>query len=336
MDAAALTAEITEIADHTDFSGVVSVTRGGSAQLRYARGLADRANERTIRTDTAFGIASASKGFTAVTVASLIESDLLALNTPFRDLVPDALPDVDTAVTIEHLLGHSSGVGDYLDEEQLGDTDDEVMPVPIQRLVGPGDYLPMLSGRPQRTPPGSEFRYNNSGYVMLSLAIEAATGSEFVDVVDERVFRPAGMVHAGFHRSDRLPANTALGYLRAGRTNAFHLPVRGAGDGGAYASLDDVDAFWSALFAGRLVSIPMVDMLTRTHHVAPVQSMECGLGFWRRLASNHSVLEGMDAGVSFRTIHDPTAHLTATVISNTSDGAWPIARSLDTWFDASN
>lgn len=59
------------------------------------------------------------------------------------------------------------------------------------------------------------------------------------------------MPHAQFARTDDLPANTALGYLANGRSNVFHLPVVGMGDGGAFFTLDDTSAFWQALFGGR-------------------------------------------------------------------------------------
>nr|WP_246843544.1 hypothetical protein [Allokutzneria sp. NRRL B-24872] len=57
--------------------------------------------------------------------------------------------------------------------------------------------------------------------------------------------------------------------------------------------------------------------------------LRCGLGFWMHLTQDVVQLEGYDAGVSFRSTHDPASGLTHTVISNTSDGAWPIARALN-------
>ena len=59
------------------------------------------------------------------------------------------------------------------------------------------------------------------------------------------------------------------------------------------------------------------------------QSMSYGLGFWLRPASGTVVLEGYDAGVSFRSVHDPGTGTTHTVVSNTSRGAWPVTRRLD-------
>ena len=222
-----LRTDLAKLANAQDFSGVVAVSKDGERIVDLARGFAERANERPITVETRFGIASATKGLTALTVASLIESGELRGDTTLRSLLPDGLSMVDPEVTIEQLLGHTSGVGDYLDEEELGDIDDYVMGLPLHRLAAPADYLPLLDGHPQRTSPGSQFAYNNGGYVMLSIAVEMAAGRSFYDLVQERVVGPAGMVATAFERSDRLPAGAALGYLEDGRTNVHHLPVRG-------------------------------------------------------------------------------------------------------------
>ena len=72
-------------------------------------------------------------------------------------LGPD-LPLIDAAVTIEHLLAHRSGIGDYLDEPAVGDVTDYVMPVPVHQLATTQDYVPVLDGHPQVSPPGERSR----------------------------------------------------------------------------------------------------------------------------------------------------------------------------------
>ena len=317
------------LADEKDFFGVVAVSRNGERLAEFARGLADRANERPNTLATRFGTASVAKGLTALTVASVIESGQLRAETTLRSLIPDALPTVDPAVTIEHLLGHTSGVGDYLDEEVLGDVDDYVMTAPIHVLDSPTPYLPMLDGHPQRSEPGSRFAYNNGGYVMLSIAVELATGHSYYDLVQERVIDPAGMDDTGFERSDRLPAGAAIGYLEDGRSNVLHLPVRGAGDGGAYTTARDLEKLWSALFDGRILPSATVEWMVEPRNDVPSERLRYGLGFWLRPDRDTVMLEGMDAGVSCRTAYDRPSGLTYTVMSNTSSRAWPIVAYLD-------
>jgi CubicO group peptidase (beta-lactamase class C family) len=154
----------------------------------------------------------------------------------------------------------------------------------------------------------------------------------FHDLVRRRVCEPAGMADTEFLRSDELPGRAAVGYLSpaGARTNVFHLPVRGSGDGGIYSTLADVSALWRALFAGRIVTPDSVREALRARSNAG--SRRYGLGFWLEASSEAVMLEGSDAGVSFRTVHDPRTGCTYTVVSNTTDGAWPIARYLaGTW-----
>jgi CubicO group peptidase (beta-lactamase class C family) len=320
--------DVEELADANDFSGVVVVSTDGMRSVELARGFADRANGRPNTLETRFGIASATKGLTALTVASLIESGELRSDTTLRSLLPDAIPMVDPAVTIEQLLGHTSGVGDYLDEEELGDVDDYVIRLPVHGLAAPPDYLPLVDGYPQRTSPGSTFAYNNGGYVMLSVAVEIASGRSYYDLVQERVLDRAGMVDTDFARSDRLPAGAALGYLADGRTNVLHLPVRGAGDGGAYSTVNDLEALWQSLFAGRILPMEVVDRMVEPRSTSPAGN-RYGLGFWLRPDRETVMLEGMDAGIGSRTVYDRPSGLMYTVISNTSSGAWPLVAYLD-------
>ncbi|MEA2612092.1 MAG: hypothetical protein QOI52_51 [Chloroflexota bacterium] len=321
--------DLQALADETDFSGVAVVSSKGERLAALARGAADRANGRANTLGTRFGIASVAKGLTALTVASLFDEGRLRADTTLRSLLPDALTTVDPAVTIEQLLGHTSGVGDYLDEDELGDVDDYVMTVPVHRLDRPMAYLPAIEGRPQKASPGSVFRYNNGGYVMLSIVVEIATGRSYYDVVQERVLDPAGMVETGFERSDRLPPGAAIGYLQDGRSNVLHLPVRGAGDGGAYSTAADLERLWPALFSGRILPTTVVDWLLEPRSDVLSQGRRYGLGFWLAPDRDTVMLEGMDAGVSCRTAYDRPSGASYTVISNTSSGAWALAAYLD-------
>ena len=109
----------------------------------------------------------------------------------------------------------------------------------------------------------------------------------------------------------------------------FHLPVLGNGDGGIYSTAADLSAFWDALFAGRIVSPERLAEMVRPRSDWPEESRRYGLGFHLHATGDGVWLEGYDAGVSFASLHQPTSSITYTVISNWSDGAWPIVRLLD-------
>jgi CubicO group peptidase (beta-lactamase class C family) len=242
----------------------------------------------------------------------------------------DDLPSIADDVTVEHLLAHRSGIGDYLDEDADFEISDYLMPVPVHELATTEQYLAVLDGHPTKFQAGTQFSYCNGGYVVLALIAERVSGIGFHDLVEQRVCAPAGMTRTAFLRSDELPAGAARGYVEVDgmlRSNVLHLPVRGNGDGGIYSTVADIRSLWIAFFAGQVVPDEWVRTMVRPHTV--ISDMErYGLGFWLDGSGEAVRLEGYDAGVSFRSWHHPTSRLTHTVISNSSPGAWPLTRRL--------
>ena len=323
-------------AERTGFCGVVHVDRSGEIELRAAYGFADRAHRVPNTVETQFAIASGSKGFTALAVMGLVERATLELGTTVRSLLGEDLPLIAEDVTVEHLLAHRSGIGDYLDEDAIGDVNDYVMTVPVHELVTTERFLPMLAGHDTKIPAGARFAYNNGGYVVLALVAERASGVGFHELVRTLVCEPAGLVDTAFLRSDELPGRAARGYLGADglRSNVFHLPVLGNGDGGIYSTAADLSAFWTSLFAGRIVSPERVADMVRPRSDWPEEDRRYGLGFHLDATGEGVWLEGYDAGVSFASRHQPSSALTCTVISNWSEGAWPIIKLLDDRLDS--
>jgi CubicO group peptidase (beta-lactamase class C family) len=311
-----------------DFSGVVSVSRGEVIDFEHAYGLADRAHGIPVEVGTRFGIASGTKGFTALTVAGLIDDGVLTASTTARSVLGRDLPLIADDVTVEHLLAHTSGIGDYVDEEVDAEVDDYLLQVPVHTLGDTEGYVAALDGFATKFAAGARFAYSNSGYVVLALMAERAAGRPFRELVAERVTGPAGMTDTAFLRSDALPGNAALGYLPDGRTNVLHLPVRGSGDGGAYSTVADLRAFWTALFDGRILARDRVDDVIRPRNDVPAENMRYGLGFWLHPTGAQVLLVGFDAGVSFRSAHDPVSGRTGTVVAHAADGAWPVVRRL--------
>jgi CubicO group peptidase (beta-lactamase class C family) len=320
-----------ETAARTGFSGVVRVDRAGRTELASAYGFADRAHRIRNTVETQFGIASGTKGLTALVVMSLVERGDLELATTARSLLGGDLPLIADDVTVEHLLAHRSGIGDYLDEDTVGAVSDYVMPVPVHQLATTEQYLPVLGGHQTVYRADERFAYNNGGYVLLALLAERASGADFHRLVRELVCEPAGMVDTAFLRSDELPGRAALGYLfvDGARTNVLHLPVLGTGDGGIYSTAADFSVFWHSLFAGRIVSPELVGEMVRPRSDWPEESKRYGLGFHLGETDDAAWLEGHDAGVSFVSLHRPSSSTTYTVISNWSEGAWPITTLLD-------
>src|SRR5215470_6378392 len=130
-----LTEAVDSIAAREGFAGVVRVDRDSEPEFARAYGLADRANRIPNAVETRFAIASGSKGLTTLTIASLIEDGALALSTTARSVLDRDLPLIDAAVTVEQLLAHRSGIGDYIDEESGHDVTTHVLPIPAHALA---------------------------------------------------------------------------------------------------------------------------------------------------------------------------------------------------------
>jgi len=151
------------------------------------------------------------------------------LSTTARSVLGRDLPLIANDVTIEHLLAHRSGIGDYLDEEAGYDITDYVLTVPVHELATTEQYLAVLDGHPARFAPGERFSYCNSGYVVLALIVQRVGGAGFHDLVRQRVCGPAGMRDTEFLRADELPERTAVGYAHRRPVEDQRVPPAGVG-----------------------------------------------------------------------------------------------------------
>ncbi|HEV2796931.1 MAG TPA: serine hydrolase domain-containing protein [Nocardioides sp.] len=316
---------------HDGFAGVVRLDVAGRTVLRSGFGMADRARGLPMTPSTRLAMASGSKTLTALAVLSLVDDGVLSLTTTARSLLGDDLPLVADDVTVEHLLSHRSGIGDYLDEESDVDLGDYPMPVSVHRLDRTEAFVPLLDGHPTKFPAGTRFSYCNGGFVILALLAERASGTPYHRLVEERVCQRAGLAATRFLRSDSLPGDAALGYVEVDgewRTNVFHLPVRGTGDGGAFTTVDDMHDFWPALVGGRIVSGATVQDVLRPRSDPDESGAKYGLGLWLDQSDGSLQLLGEDAGVSFTTVHLPREQVTWTVMANAMGTAWPVHRAV--------
>jgi CubicO group peptidase (beta-lactamase class C family) len=336
-----LHATIADAAGAHGFSGAIRVTLDPGSTLALAFGEADRAAGIRNTVDTRFGIASGTKFVTALAAGALIDDGALALDDRLVDVVSMPLPGVSPGVTIDHLLTHTSGIYDYLDEEVTGDADAFVLPIPPSSLLGPRDYLPMLLAGPAKFAPGARFSYSNGGYVLLGLALEEVAGRSFHALVEERVLRRCGMADSGFFRLDRLPPRVATGYVETAgggwRTNVDSLPIIGGPDGGMFATVHDIERLWRGVLAGDVIAPDLVArFLAKAATNAGSEHSYYGRGVWIRddgIAPPLQYIVGRDAGVSFRSNVYADGAI-ATVVSNTSTGAWPMIRAIDAWIRA--
>jgi CubicO group peptidase (beta-lactamase class C family) len=325
-----LAEQVAAVAHRDKCSGVVRVDRDGDTVLDLAFGLADRAHGVPVTTSTVFAAASVTKGITALVVMRLVEDHVLSVNATARSLLGSDLPLIADGVTVDHLLTHRSGIGDYFAEELTESIDSYVMSVPTHTLDAVEAYRVALDGFATSFPAGERFSYCNSGFVVLALLAERASGRSYFDLVEQLVCGPSGMTDTAFLRSDTTPANVARQYLHADglRTNVLHMPLVGGGDGGLHTTTADLHALWAALFAGQVVTPETLAAMTTPRSDVPGNHARYGMGFWLGADNDTVFLEGYDAGISARTMHRPSTATTCTVLANSSEGAWPLVRLL--------
>jgi CubicO group peptidase (beta-lactamase class C family) len=259
-----------------DLSGAMLLTRGGERVLEVCVGDADRATRTRVTPATRFGLASVTKTFTACTVVDLVREGLVAFETPVVEVLPaDRRPStLLPEVTVHHLLCHTSGIADYCEEDEdspayLDDYGSLWVDRPSYSMTRPGDFLPLFGGLPPYRPPGERFQYSNAGYIVLGLVVEQLTGRPFAEVVEQRVFAPAGMSESGFFRLDEPVPDVAIGYRRASpdgpwRSNVYSIPVIGGPDGGAFCTARDLDRFLRAYADGTLLG-PLHEVVLTRH-----------------------------------------------------------------------
>ncbi|MEA2011408.1 MAG: serine hydrolase domain-containing protein, partial [Actinomycetota bacterium] len=333
LDAAQIDLVVREQHERQPFSGVVQVRVDGDVVFAEGFGYSNRADAIPNGVSTRFATASGTKTFTGIAVCQLIEAGKLSPNTRLADVVDCSFPRFDPAVTIHHLLTHTSGVPDYFEEEELdaqADFGDVFGDLPVYRVRGPSDLLPLFQNEAMKFNPGQRFSYSNGGYVLLGLAIEAATGSAYADYVERHVFARAGMTASGFFEMDDLPSHTAFGYLDDGRTNIYEVPVKGMPDGGAFVTAPDVSSFWDALFGHRLLGPKMTTALLHPYVAADPggdDERHYGFGLWMAAkdgAVSRYTSTGADPGVAYVSAHFVPENVELTILGNTESDAWPL------------
>jgi CubicO group peptidase (beta-lactamase class C family) len=150
-----------------------------------------------------------NKMFTATAIMQLAEEGRLALDEPISRYVDESwLPrSITDRVTIHHLLTHTSGLGSYFNEAFMRSSRT------LYREVD--DYRPLVQGETLAFEPGTEFRYSNTGMLLLGAVIEAVTGTSYFDHVRSRIYGPAGMMDSDSYSMDEPVPNLAIGYIPA-------------------------------------------------------------------------------------------------------------------------
>lgn len=283
----------------------------GKPLVRQSWGLADVETGTKATPATNYRLASVTKQFTAAAVLLLVQDGQLRLVDRIRVFFP-GLPASLDSVTIQHLLTHTSGIVDYEDVTPDGTTS-QLHDADVLKLLESHDTTYFKAG--------TSYRYSNSGYALLALIVEKASGKSFATFLHDRIFAPLRMSHTvAFENGISTVSNRAYGYtLKGGKWIRKDQSITSAvlGDGGIYSSIDDLAKWDAALYDSRLLSDESRRLAFTPHTDTDKADVKYGFG-WRITGETlwHS---GETVGFRNVIIRNPSRHRTVIILTSRDD-----------------
>jgi CubicO group peptidase (beta-lactamase class C family) len=191
------------VAEH-GVPGATAAVTAGDEVVEAAAGVLNRNTGVETTTDSLFQIGSITKVWTTTLAMQLVDEDLLDLDAPVRDYLPEfRIADEEAArrITVRQLMCHTSGFeGDLFTDTGRGDDCVE-------------KYVATLHDTPQLFAPGEMFSYNNAGYCVLGRIVEKTRGKSYDDCLREHLFAPLGLTHTAADAYDAIMFRAAVGHL---------------------------------------------------------------------------------------------------------------------------
>jgi CubicO group peptidase (beta-lactamase class C family) len=289
--------------------------------FRRAYGLADVERRVTATPTSNYRLASITKQFTAAAILLLAEDGRLTLDDPVRKWLP-TLPDAANGIVIRHLLTHTSGLIDYEDAIPDGTT----------AQLHDADVLHLLEAQ-NRTyfPPGTDFRYSNSGYSFLALLVERASSKDFASFLHERVFKPLGMrTTVAYQKSISTIPDRAYGYSAQNQSwlrTDQSLTSAVLGDGGIYSSINDLAEWDAALHDNRLLRPESLRLAFTPATSTDDPAVQYSFGW--RITGETMWHSGETLGFRNVIVRYPQRHFTVIVLTNRNEPeAYPVALAI--------
>jgi CubicO group peptidase (beta-lactamase class C family)/pimeloyl-ACP methyl ester carboxylesterase len=265
----------------------VAVRQNGRTRVNINKGSANIEQGVPITADTVFDIASMSKQFTAASVQLLAGDGRLTLSDDVRTYVPE-MPDYGHVVTIEQLIHHTAGLGDYA-RTLFGQGNQPADVVTSEQALGAIVAEPNLLFTP-----GTQFSYSNSGYFLLSLIVERVSGVSLNRFATERIFQPLGMTNTRYQeRHDELIPNKARGYkiTTDGSVLTANSNWEPTGDGAVQSNVGDMLLWADEFISGQRLGRPLRDaMLTPGSVLSDVPNESYASGLYLAQANGQQVL----------------------------------------------
>ena len=296
-------------------SVAISVVRGGTPIVMKGWGKADLENDVAATEHSVYRIGSVTKQFTAAAVMQLVEQQKVRLTDSIGMHLP-TLPAAWRGVTVRQLLNHTSGIPSYTNigaawERRWAEE------------MSPDSLVALTASLPMWFAPGSSWRYDNSGYVVLGMLIEKVVGRSWGADMEERFIKPLGLTETLDCLTAPVVPRRVHGYGPAGRgwVNAPYLAMSQPYAAGALCSSVYDMARWNrALHTGHVVSLASYALMTTPEGAAA--GTKYGFGLGRDTMAGREVIthNGGIHGFSSDNAWVPGADLSITVLTNSGSG----------------
>jgi CubicO group peptidase (beta-lactamase class C family) len=293
----------------------VCVLSHGRVVASSAYGVADLENAVPVTTESRFSIASTTKEFTAAAILRLAESGTLCLDDDVTRFVPD-LPLRGRGVTIERLLNHTAGVRNL---QELGDRywNQTHSAATTKELVD------LVRNEPLDFEPGTDFRYSNSGYILLGAVIEAASGEPYGEFLARSFFEPLGLHRTRVPEGLRLLDRRVHPYWFDGSkfNNAAYFDAsQGFSMGGIYSTAEDLARWTEALHHGRVLGPFFYQRMITPGMLADGEEITYGYAMEVGSIGGRHIYSHPGGGVGFisQALYVPEEDLTVAVLTNSN------------------
>ncbi|WUI03899.1 beta-lactamase family protein [Spirillospora sp. NBC_00431] len=255
---------VREQAFKDEFSGTILLAHKGHTVLSRSYGMANKQQRIRNGPDTIFSLGSITKVFTGVAMARLAERNKVAYGDKLGAHLDGFPAEVADNVTIHQMLTHTSGMGDYRNENK--DFPEESAKWSSEKEVMDGVMAFVRKGKLHFTP-GTDHRYSNSAYTALGAVVAKLSNQPYYDYVREHVFKASRMAGANFYsrpewRDDPRIAHPYTTTPSGREDHVDHRLFAGGPDGGAFANAADLVRFTDALLNHRLLGRAFTELIT--------------------------------------------------------------------------
>jgi len=316
VDAAELDAMLSKIYKENEPGASVVIIKNNQTIFQNSYGMADVELSVPINDNMVYRIGSLTKQFTAASIMKLIEQGKLKLSDQIDNYLPD-FPTRGQTITIENLLTHTSGIGNFenLEKSMMESTGKSLT---VEQII---DFF---KNQPSEFDPSSAYSYSNPGYILLGAIIEKISNVTFQEFVKTEIFEPLEMNNSYYGDATLIIPGRVKGYHRTedGFVNAEHfnsaIPYAA---GGLASSMDDLIKWNNALRSGEVVSLKSYQDMITPYTLLSGNDTEYGYGL-EVLSTNNGKLIAHQGGIfGFQSFIGtlPNSELQIIILTNTDN-----------------